>query len=72
MTEKQKLEIRGELFALCSAGVDASLKRAAGIICKLSAEERLNVRAGIERLSYLMDDVFLDECRQKRIEARKQ
>ena len=48
MTEKQKLEIRGELFALCSAGVDASLKRAAGIICKLSAEERLNVRAGIE------------------------
>jgi len=66
-TQREKLEIRGELFALCSEGREADLKRAAGIIRKMSAEERQNVRAGIQRLDYLLDDVSLNEMRDKRI-----
>jgi hypothetical protein len=66
-TQRQKLEIRGELFALCSEGGDANLKRAADIIRKMSAEERRNARAGIQCLDYLLDDIHLDEMRDKRI-----
>jgi len=71
MNEREKLEIRGELFALCSEGGDASLKRAAAIIRRLSAEERRDVRAGIQQLDNLMDDVFLEQQREKRIASRK-
>jgi hypothetical protein len=66
-TKRQKLEIRGELFALCSEGREADLNRAAGIIRKMSAEERRDVRAGIQRLDYLMDDICLNEMRDKRM-----
>jgi hypothetical protein len=66
-THREKLQIRGELFALCSAGGDANLKRAASIIRKMSPEERRDVRAGIQTLSELIDDVWLGELREKRI-----
>jgi len=71
MTHREKLQIRGELFALCSAGGDANLKRAAGIIRKLSPEERRDVRAGIQTLSEMIDDITLEELRQKRIASRE-
>ena len=71
MNEREKLGIRGELFALCSEGGDASLKRAAAIIRKLSAEERRDVRAGLQQLDYLLDDIFLEQQREKRIASRK-
>ena len=71
MNEREKLEIRGELFALCSAGGDSNLRRAAAIIRKLSAEERRDVRAGLQQLDYLLDDVFLEQQREKRIASRK-
>jgi hypothetical protein len=61
----------GELFALCSAGGDADLRRAAGIIRKMSSEERRDVRAGIQTLSEMIDDIVLEELRQKRIDSRK-
>ena len=68
-TQRQKLELRAELFALCTTTNEADLKRAA-IICKLNAQERQAVRAGLQQLSYLMDDIFLDEYRQKRIKEQ--
>jgi hypothetical protein len=71
MNEREKLEIRGELFALCSAGGDANLKRAAAIICRLSAEERRDVRAGVQQLDYLMDDIILEQQREKRTASRR-
>jgi hypothetical protein len=69
-TQRQKLELRAELFALCMTTNKADLKRAGAIIRKLSAQERQAVRAGLQQLSYLMDDIFLDECRQKRIKEQ--
>jgi hypothetical protein len=64
---RQKLEIRGELFALCSEGGEADMNRAAGIIRKMSPEERRNVRAGIQQLDHLLDDISLNEMRDRRI-----
>jgi len=49
---------------------EADLKRAGAIIRKMNAQERQAVRAGLQQLSYLMDDIFLDECRQKRIKEQ--
>ena len=71
MNEREKLEIRGELFALCIAGGDSNLQRAAAIIRRPSAEERRDVRAGIHQLDNLMDDVFLEQQRDKLIASRK-
>jgi hypothetical protein len=71
ITQREKLRIRGELFALCSAGGEASLKRAAGIIRGLSPEECRDVRAGIQTLSEMIDDITLEELRRKRIASRQ-
>jgi hypothetical protein len=70
--QRQKLEIRAELFALCTTTREADKKRAEAIIRKMNAQERQAVRAGIQQLSYLMDDVFLSECREKRYRAREE
>lgn len=70
-TRREKLQIRGELFALCSVGGDADLRRAADIIRKMSLEERRDVRAGIQTLSEMINDITLEELRQKRIASRK-
>jgi hypothetical protein len=56
---------------LCSTPGVNDKKRARAIIRNLTAEERMAVRAGIEALSYLLDDVFLEEQREKRSRARE-
>ncbi|HKC88679.1 MAG TPA: hypothetical protein VKG02_22035, partial [Blastocatellia bacterium] len=59
-SQRQKLELRAGLFALCMTTNEADLKRAGAIIRKMNAQERQAVRAGLQQLSYLMDDIFFD------------
>lgn len=59
-----------EIFALMLAGGERDKLRAAELIHKLSPQERRDLRAGLQTLDYLLDDVFLSEQREKRIEKQ--
>jgi hypothetical protein len=62
------IELNTDLLLLAAEDSERSRKEAAERIRKLSPEERRNLRAAIQRLDYLPDDVFLSEQREKRIE----
>jgi hypothetical protein len=57
-----------EIFSLVLTGDgEYSRKREIELIRKLDAVGRRDLRAALQRLDYLLDDVTLEEFRQKRI-----
>lgn len=58
--------IQTEIFALALAGGEANKLTAAELIRSLTSEARRDLRAAIQELDALMDDVFLQEMREKR------
>jgi len=60
-----------EVFALILDGGESNLAEASDLIRKLGPEDRRDLRAGLQQLDYLLDDVFLSEQRAKRIERQK-
>ena len=64
-------ELDSDLLLLAAEDSKRSHKLAAERIRKLSPEERRDLRAAIQRLDYLLDDVTLEEFRHERIERQK-
>jgi hypothetical protein len=62
-------EIDADLLLLAAQDTDRSRQEAAERIRKMSAEERSDLRAAMQQLDYLLDDVYLEMSREKR--ARK-
>lgn len=60
-----------EIFTLLLIGGDGAKLRAAEMIRSLDARSRRDLRAALQELDYLLDDVFLAEMREKRSASRK-
>jgi hypothetical protein len=54
------------IFTLVLGGGESNRKEAAEKIRKLSPEGRRDLRAALQDLDYLLDDVWLEELREKR------
>jgi len=63
----RQLHLAIEIFTLILSGTERDKKHAANLIRKLDAAGRRDLRAALQRLDYLLDDVTLEEFRQKRI-----
>jgi len=62
-------QIRGpqvQIFELILAGGEASRLKAAELIRTLSPTAKRDLRATIQTIDYVLDDVFLAELREKR------
>ena len=59
--------IQTEIFTRILVGGDANKRRAVDLIRKLDAVGRRDLRASLQACDYLLDDVTLEEFRQKRI-----
>jgi hypothetical protein len=72
MNKIETQRVQTEIFTRILVGGESNKLRAIELIRKLDAVGRRDLRAGIQTLDYLMDDVFLAERREKRIEKQKQ
>jgi hypothetical protein len=54
------------IFTSILIGGDANRRLAANLIRKLDAESRRDLRTALQDLDYLLDDVWLEELREKR------
>jgi len=66
MSETETLETQVEIFSLVMAGGEASRLRAAELIRKLDPKSRRDLRAALQELDELLDDVILAERRERR------
>jgi hypothetical protein len=55
------------IFVAILSGGETNMRLAANLIRKLDATGRRDLRATLQQLDYLLDDVFLSEQREKRI-----
>ncbi len=63
--------IQTEIFTRILVGGESNKLRAADLIRKLDAVGRRDLRVALQKLDYLLDDITLEEFRQKRIERQK-
>jgi len=54
------------------SGTESDKRHAANLILKLNDVERRDLRAACQRLDNLVEDTWLDELREKRIERRQE
>jgi len=66
MTETEIIETQIEIFNRALVGGESSKLRAAEAIRKLDARARRDLRATLQELDYLLDDIFLEERREAR------
>ena len=59
------------IFTLILGGGEGNKRRAAELIRKLDARARRDLRATLQELDYLLDDIFLEESREKRRASRR-
>jgi hypothetical protein len=71
MNRVEANQISTEIFILVLLGGEVDKLRAVEMIRKLPLHERRLLRASCERLCYLLDDVHLQDLREKRIARRK-
>jgi hypothetical protein len=66
---KHTSEITDDMISIFTSiliGGDANKRLAAELIRKLPPQARRDLRASIQTLDYMIDDVWLDELREKR------
>jgi hypothetical protein len=66
MTETEIIETQIEIFNRILASGESNKLRAAEAIRKLDARARRDLRATLQELDYLLDDIFLEERREAR------
>jgi len=66
MTETEIIEAQIEIFNRILASGESNRLRAAEAIRKLDARARRDLRATLQELDYLLDDIFLEERREAR------
>lgn len=69
---KTKRHLAIEIFELMLSGAERDKKHAANLILKLNDLERRDLRAACQRLDQLVEDTWIEELRQKRIQNRKE
>jgi hypothetical protein len=60
------------IFTAALTGGESNRQLAAKLIRRLTPEAKRDLRASIQDLDYLMDDVFLEQLREKRIAKRNE
>jgi hypothetical protein len=68
---KKNTHLAIEIFELMLSGNERDKKHAVNLIRHLDAEGRRDLRAACQRLDNLVEDTWLDELREKRIERRQ-
>jgi hypothetical protein len=68
---KKNTHLAIEIFELLLSGNERDKKHAVNLIRHLDAEGRRDLRAACQRLDNLVEDTWLDELREKRIERRQ-
>jgi hypothetical protein len=68
---KTKRHLAIEIFELMLSGTDRDKKHAANLILKLNDVERRDLRAACQNLDALVEETWMAEMREQRIEKQK-
>jgi hypothetical protein len=66
LEKARSLDVMIAIFTLVLAGGESNRKEAAEKVRQLSPEARRDLRAGCQDLDNLVDDVWIEELREKR------